>query len=74
MDAPKVLKDNKRKIKVEFERTSLAERMKVKYLSASFAAQLIWKIFRYLLLIGISYIIIFSNFSCSKSNNSLFEK
>ncbi|MBR6632706.1 MAG: carbohydrate ABC transporter permease [Clostridia bacterium] len=62
MDSPKVLKDNKRKIRVEFERTSLAERLKAKYLTTNFLVQVIWKIFRLLLLIGISYIIIFPFF------------
>ena len=63
MDAPKILKDNKRKIRVEFERTSLSERLKAKYLTSTFVVQLIWKIFRYLLLLGISYIIIFPFFA-----------
>ncbi len=59
MDTPRVLKDNKRKIKVDFERTSLAERLKSKYLTVNFLVQVIWKLFRLLLLIGISYIIIY---------------
>ena len=59
MDSPKVLKDNKRKIRVEFERTSLKERLKAKYLTVNFLVQVVWKVFRLLLLIGISYIIIF---------------
>ncbi|MBE6650848.1 MAG: carbohydrate ABC transporter permease [Ruminococcaceae bacterium] len=59
MDSPKVLKDNKRKIKVDFERTSLKERLKAKYLTVNFLVDVVWKIFRLLLLIGISYIIIF---------------
>lgn len=62
MDAPKILKNNKRKIRVEFERTSLWERMKAKYLSLNFLARVIFMIFKYLLLIGISYIIIFPFF------------
>ena len=59
MDSPKVLKDNKRKIKVDFERTSLKERLKAKYLTTNFLVDVVWKLFRLLLLIGISYIIIF---------------
>ena len=59
MDSPKVLKDNKRKIKVDFERTSLKERLKAKYLTVNFLVDVVWKVFRLLLLIGISYIIIF---------------
>ncbi len=63
MDAPKVLKDTKKKIRVEFERTSAAERMKAKYLSMAFVGKVIWKIFRLILLIGISYIVLFPFFT-----------
>jgi multiple sugar transport system permease protein len=63
MDAPKVLKDTKNKIRVDFERTSLAERMKAKYLSTAFLGKVIWKLFRLVLLIGISYIILFPFFT-----------
>lgn len=59
MDSPKVLKDNKRKIKVDFERTSLMDRLKAKFLTMNFVVQVVWKVFKLLLLIGISYIIIF---------------
>ena len=62
MDSPKILKNNKRKIRVDFERTSIWERMKVKYLSLNFLSRVIFMIFKYLLLIGISYIIIFPFF------------
>ncbi len=58
-DAPKVLKESKNSIKVDFERTSKADRMKLKYLNGTFVVTLIWKIFRFLLLLGISYVIIY---------------
>ncbi len=63
MDSPKVLKDSKKKIRVDFERTSLAERMKAKYLSTAFLGKVVWKLFRLVLLVGISYIILFPFFT-----------
>ncbi len=63
MDAPKVLKNSKNKIRVDFERTNLGDRMKAKYVSLAFAGKVVWKIFRLVLLIGISYIILFPFFS-----------
>jgi len=63
MDSPKVLKDTKKKIRVDFERTSLSERLKAKYLSTAFLGKVIWKIFRLVLLVGIAYIIIFPFFT-----------
>ena len=63
MDAPKILKDSKNKIRVDFERTSLAERLKAKYLSTAFLGKVIWKIFRLVLLVGIAYIILFPFFT-----------
>jgi len=60
---PKITKETKNKIKVNFERTSLSERLKVKYFSLFFLQKVIWFIFRLVLLIGISYIILFPFFS-----------
>ncbi|MBQ1225902.1 MAG: carbohydrate ABC transporter permease [Clostridia bacterium] len=54
----KVLKESKNKIRVEFERTSRWERFKTKYLSMHFATTVIWKLFRYVILIGMCYIIL----------------
>ncbi len=62
-NAPKVLKESRRKITVDFERTSLKERMKLKYLSVSYIAGLAWRIFRFLLLVGVSYVILYPFFS-----------
>lgn len=59
IEKPRVLKETKNKIRVEFERTPLLERLKVKFISMHFLVSLIWYIFRLILLIGISYIILY---------------
>ena len=61
--APKVLKESKNKITVDFERTSRLERMKIKYLNVSYVGVLLWRMLRFLLLLGISYIILYPFFS-----------
>lgn len=64
MDAqPKVMKESKNKIRVEFERTPLKERLKAKFLSLFFLKKVVWYIFRLVLLVGISYIVLFPFFS-----------
>ena len=55
---PTVKRESKNKIRVEFERTSLKERLKAKYLSAYFAKNVLWYIFRLFLLIGIAFVIV----------------
>ncbi len=47
-----------RKIKAQ-EKTPFLTRLKYKYLTAYFAKQLLWIVFRLVLLVGISYIILF---------------
>ena len=54
-----VKKETKNKIRVEFERTSAWERFKIKYLSLNFLAMTVFKIFRLVLLLGVSYVILF---------------
>ncbi|MBP5269986.1 MAG: hypothetical protein ILO42_03400, partial [Clostridia bacterium] len=61
--APKVYKETKNKIKVEFERTPLKERLKAKFVNAAFVFDVIWYIFRLLLLIGIAYIVLYPFFT-----------
>lgn len=56
--APKVMKETKNKIRVDFERTSFWTRFKLKYLSLKFATTVVWVIFRFVLLVGISYVIL----------------
>ena len=55
---PRVKKETKNKIRVEFERTSLKERLKKKYLSVTFLKDVLWYIFRLLLLIGIAFVVL----------------
>jgi len=61
--APKVTKETKNKIRVEFDRTSRWERFKIKYLSVHFLTQVIFKIFRFALLFGISFVILYPFFT-----------
>ena len=63
LNQPKVMKESKNKIRVEFERTPLKERLKAKFLSMFFLKKLVWLIFRLVLLVGISYIVLFPFFS-----------
>ena len=58
-EVTKVKKESKNKIRVEFERTSLRERMKAKYLSVFFLQKVVWVVFRTVLLVGISYVVLF---------------
>ena len=69
---PKVRKESKNKIRVEFERTPLKERLKAKFLSTYFFKKAIWWLVRYVLLIGIAYIVLFPFFS--KIASSLMAK
>ncbi len=62
-EAPKILKESKNKIVVDFERTSRVERLKLKYLNVSYVGTLIWRIFRFILLLGVSYVILYPFFS-----------
>ena len=57
---PKVQKETKNKIRVEFERTPLKERLKAKFLSLFFLKKVVWYIFRLLLIVGISYVVLFT--------------
>lgn len=63
MDQPKVTKETKNKIRVEFDRTPLLERLKAKFISLYFLKNIVWFIFRLIILIGICYIILFPFFS-----------
>ena len=58
-NTPKITKESKNKIRVEFERTPLKERLKAKFLNMYFFTQIAYKIFRLVLLIGISYVVLF---------------
>ncbi len=58
-----VKKNTKRKIRVDFERAPLKERLKAKFLSLFFIKKIVWFVFRLVLLVGISYIVLFPFFS-----------
>lgn len=59
MDAPKIKKESKNKIRVDFERAPLWERIKGKYFSMRFLKNVVYKIFRLVLLIGVSFVILY---------------
>ena len=59
----RVRKETKNKIKVDFERTPFKERFKAKFLTLTFLKKVMWAIVRYILLIGIAYIVLFPFFS-----------
>lgn len=61
--APKVKKETKNKIRVDFERTPLLERLKGKFFSVYFLQRVVWYLFRLVLLLGISYVILFPFYS-----------
>lgn len=60
---PKITKETKNKIRVEFERTPLKERLKAKFINAAFVGNVIWYLFRFILLVGIAYIVLFPFYS-----------
>ena len=60
MNQAKIKKETKKSIRVEFDdRTSRLERWKLKYVSFSFVGKAIFYIFRFLLLLGIAYVILY---------------
>ena len=56
---PAVKRETKNKIRVEFDRTPLKERLKAKFLSTYFLTNVVWYVFRLCLLIGIAYVVLF---------------
>ena len=56
---PKIKRESKNKIRVEFERTPLKERLKAKFLSMFFVKKVVWFIFRLVLLVGIAYLVLY---------------
>lgn len=59
IEKPRVMKETKNKIKVDFERSPLMERLKARFVSMSFLTNVIWYIFRFILLLGIAYIVLY---------------
>ena len=60
---PKIRRESKNKIKVDFDRTPLKERLKAKFLNFYFFRTVVVKILRFIFLLGISYIVLFPFFS-----------
>ena len=56
---PVVKRETKNRIRVDFDRTPLKDRLKAKFLSFHFLAKVVLWIFRMVLMIGISYIVLF---------------
>ena len=62
-NAPKITKETKDKIRVEFDRTSKKERMRIKYLSSNFVVSVVWWIFRFIILLGLASVVLMPFFS-----------
>lgn len=60
---PKITKESKNKIKVDFERTPLKERLKAKFLNMYFFQTVVVKIFRFIFLLGIAYVVLYPFFT-----------
>ena len=60
---PRVKRESKNKIRVDFDRSPLKDRLKAKYLNGFFYKKLLISLGRFLLLLGLSYIILFPFFS-----------
>ena len=58
-EAPKIKRETKNKIKVEFDRAPLKERLKAKLLSGYFIGNIVWFLFRCIILLGASFVIIY---------------
>ena len=55
----KIKKESKRRIKAEFDRSPLKERFKAKFVNLDFWIGIFVKIFRFIFLLGIAYVILF---------------
>ena len=64
MTTARVTKESKNRIHVDYEgKMSFWQRFKLKICSTYFLTQVVWYIFRFILMIGISYVILFPFFS-----------
>ncbi len=55
----KITKESKNKIRADFDRAPLSERLKAKYLNTYFYKKILMSLFKFLLLLGISYVILY---------------
>lgn len=60
---PTVKKETKNKIRVDFDRTPLLERLKAKFGNFAFYSNVIWYLFRFIILLGVSYIVLYPFFA-----------
>ena len=59
----KIKRESKRRIKADFDRSPLKERLKAKFLNFYFFSNIIVKVFRFVFLLGIAYVVLFPFFS-----------
>ena len=59
----KITKETKNRIRVDFERTPLMERLKAKFVNTFFFKKVLVYLFKFLFLLGISYVILFPFYS-----------
>ncbi len=59
----KIVKESKRRIKADFERTPLKERLKAKFLNYYFLQNIVFKLFRFVFLLGIAYVVLYPFFT-----------
>ncbi|MBQ7921666.1 MAG: carbohydrate ABC transporter permease [Clostridia bacterium] len=59
----RIVKESKNKIRAEFERTPLLDRLRSKFINMYTVQRVAWYLFRFLFLLGISYVILFPFFS-----------
>jgi len=59
MTSPTIKKETKNTIRAEFERTPLLERLRAKFINLYTIKRVAWYAFRFLLLLGISYVILY---------------
>ncbi len=60
---PVIKKESKNKIKVDFDRTPLVQRLKARFGHLSFFTNILWYLFRFIILLGVSYIVLYPFFT-----------
>ena len=59
----KIKRESKRRIRADFDRSPLKDRLKAKFLNFYFFSNIVVKIFRFVFLLGIAYVVLFPFFS-----------
>lgn len=62
-EKPKILKESKNKIKADFERSPLKDRLKAKFLNYYFLQNVVYKLFRFVFLLGVAYVVLYPFFT-----------